>query len=275
MIRMKTPTKIIFYLILIVVSVIMVFPFFWMIMTSLKGMDDTFRIPLQIFPTVWRFENYPEAWSKMPFARFYLNSITVSAALTVGQILTCSLAAYAFARLNFKGREKLFLLYLSTIMIPFQSIMVPVFLIVQKMGMVDTLWALIIPLLFSPYGTFLLRQSFKTVPMELEESIRMDGGTSWTCYRKIIMPLNKPALAAFGTFVFVWSWNNFQWPLLVINKLERSTLPLGINFFIGQNRTQWNYTMVASTVVLMPLIIVYLFAQKYFVEGITLSGMKG
>lgn len=275
MIRMKIPTKILFYIVLVIVSILMVFPFVWMILTSLKSMDDTFHIPIQMFPSVWHFDNYAETWVKMPFANFYMNSIIVSCSLTVGQSLTCSLAAYAFARLDFKGREKIFLLYLSTIMIPFQAIMVPIFLIVQWLNWIDTLWALIIPLLFSPYGTFLLRQSFKTVPKELEESIRIDGGTSWTCYRKIIMPLNKPALAAFGTFVFVWSWNNFQWPLLVINKLQRSTLPLGINFFIGQNRTQWNYTMAASTIVLLPLIVVYLFAQKYFVEGITLSGMKG
>ena len=153
--------------------------------------------------------------------------------------------------------------------------MIPIFAIVNELHWINTYWALIVPSLFSPYGTFLLRQFFMGIPNELEESVKIDGGGYFTCYVRIILPLSKPAMATFGTFVFLWSWNNFLWPLLVINTVDMFTLPLGISLFQSQNTVQWNMMMAASTIALLPLLLVFLFAQKYFVEGIALSGMKG
>lgn len=253
----------------------MVLPFIWMLSTAIKPTSETFLFPPTFIPIHPQFRNFIDAWNAVPFDRFYVNSIIVMLAVTIGQLITSSLGAYAFARINFWGRDKIFLLYLATMMIPFQVTMIPIFAIVSKLHWINTYWALIIPSLFSPYGTFLLRQFFMGIPNELEESVRIDGGSYLTCYAKIILPLSKPALAALGTFIFLWCWNNFLWPLLVVNTVDMFTLPLGISLFQSQNTIQWNMMMAASTIALLPLLVVFLFAQKYFVEGITLSGLKG
>lgn len=268
-------SQIIIYLILILGAVMMVLPFIWMLSTAIKPTSETFLFPPTFIPIHPQFRNFIDAWNAVPFDRFYVNSIIVMLAVTIGQLITSSLGAYAFARINFWGRDKIFLLYLATMMIPFQVTMIPIFAIVSKLHWINTYWALIIPSLFSPYGTFLLRQFFMGIPNELEESVRIDGGSYLTCYAKIILPLSKPALAALGTFIFLWCWNNFLWPLLVVNTVDMFTLPLGISLFQSQNTIQWNMMMAASTIALLPLLVVFLFAQKYFVEGITLSGLKG
>lgn len=260
---------------LAVCSVFMVGPFIWMLSTSLKTLEEAFRFPPTFIPESIQWQNYADIFEAAPFGRFYFNSIVVAVAVTVGQLTTCSMGAYAFARLRFKGRDKMFLMYLATLMVPFQVTMIPIFIIVKNLGWIDTYQALIVPTIFSPYGTFLLRQFFMTIPNELEESVKIDGGGYFRCFFQIILPLTKPALATLGTFVFLFSWNNFQWPLLVINTLNMNTLPLGISFFQGRFATQWNLLMAAATITMLPLLIVYLFAQRYFIEGITLSGMKG
>jgi len=209
------------------------------------------------------------------FTAFYLNSVLVAVCVTVGQVLTSSLAAYAFARLHFPGRDKLFLGYLGTLMVPYVVTMIPVFILLRLMHLVDTYAALILPAMFSAYGTFMLRQFFLTIPRELEDAARIDGCGKWGIYANIILPLSKPALATLTTFVFLSNWNSFMWPLIVISSPEKKTLPIGLYAFMGQYGTEWTLLMAASLMVLLPVMVVFLLGQRYFVKGIVLSGLKG
>jgi len=252
----------------------MVLPFLWMVSTSLKTYNEAFQVPPSFIPQVPQWGNYTEVLNSVPFGRFYFNSIVTSTAITLGQLITCSMGAYAFARLNFKGRDKIFVIYLATLMVPAQVTMIPTFIIVKWLGWIDSFKALIIPSIFSAYGTFLLRQFYMSIPMELEEAVRIDGGGAYRCFFQIILPLTKPALATLGTFVFLFFWNNFLWPLLVTNTTEMFTLPMGIQLFAGRFTAQWHLMMAASTMAMLPMIVVYLFAQKYFVEGIAMTGLK-
>ena len=263
------------YAALSVGAVAMVIPFLWMLSTSLKTEMQAYRFPPIWIPDPIAWRNYPDTWQALPFDLFFLNSALVSLVLTGGQLVTCSLGAFAFARLRFPGREQLFVLYLATLMIPFQVIMIPLFVLVSRMGWIDSYWGLTVPLAFSPYGTFLLRQFFKSIPQELEDASKIDGCTYWRIYWNVMMPLSKPALATLGIFVFMWSWNNFLWPLLIVNSLEMKTLPLGLAYFLGQYTIYWNLLMVGATISLLPVLVVFFFAQRFFIEGITLTGLKG
>lgn len=253
----------------------MVIPFLWMLSTSLKTEMQAYVFPPVWIPSPVAWANYPDTWNALPFSRFFLNSGLVALVVTAGQLLTCSLGAFAFARLRFPAREQLFVLYLATLMIPFQVIMIPLFVLVSRLQWIDSYWGLTVPLIFSPYGTFLLRQFFKTIPLELEDASKIDGCTYWRIYWNVMMPLSKPALATLGIFVFMWSWNNFLWPLLIVNSLEMKTLPLGLAYFLGQYTIYWNLLMVGATISLLPVLIVFFFAQRFFIEGITLTGLKG
>lgn len=263
------------HLVLLLGAVTMVVPFLWMLSTSLKSDQQAY-----IFPPIWipqpiMWSNYITTWQALPFDRFFINSLLVAVAVTFGQLLTCSMGAFAFARLHFPWREPLFVLYLATIMVPFQVIMIPLFILVRELNWLDTYTGQIIPLVFSAYGTFLLRQFFRTIPIELEDAAKIDGCNYARIFWNIMLPLSKPALATLGIFVFLFSWNNFLWPLLVINSLEMKTLPLGLAYFLGQYTIYWNLLMVGATITLLPVLIVFFFAQRYFIEGITLTGLKG
>ncbi len=212
---------------------------------------------------------------KSAFAVFYLNSVLVAVCVTLGQVLTSSLAAYAFARLSFPGRDKLFLGYLGTLMVPYVVTMIPVFILLRMMHLIDTYAALILPAMFSAYGTFMLRQFFVTIPTELEDAARIDGCGKWRIYTNVILPLSKPALATLTTFVFLGNWNTFMWPLIVISSPEKKTLPIGLYAFMGQYNTEWTLLMAASMMVLLPVLVVFVLGQRYFVKGIVLSGLKG
>lgn len=262
------------YVTLTVIGITTVFPFIWMLATSLKDRTELYQYPLVFFPEKLRWENYVQALEAAPFHLFFFNSILVAVVVTILQLIACSMGAYAFARLEFRGRDKIFLGYLGTMMIPAQVTMVPMFLVFSKLELIDTYWALILPGIFSAYGTFLLRQFFMTIPKNLEDAVKIDGGGYWRCFCQIILPLSKPALATLGTFTFLGNWNNFMWPLLVTNTVKMKTLPVGITYFVGQYSIMWNLLMAAASLTLIPMIIVYLFAQKYFVEGITLTGLK-
>jgi len=222
-----------------------------------------------------RFKNYYDAWKAVPFPRFYLNSIFVAFCVTFGQLLTCSLAAYAFARLEFPGRDKIFFAYLATMMIPGQVTMIPVFILLKKMNWIDTYQALILPGLFSAYGTFLLRQFFLTIPKDLEDAAVIDGCSKLRIWWTIIIPLSKAAIATLATFTFMGSWNDFMWPLIVTNSMHMKTLPIGLASFQGLYTTNWTLLMAASMIVLIPVIVIYIFNQRFFTEGIVLSGLKG
>lgn len=261
--------------VLILGSLIMLLPFIWMFSTSLKEASEIFTYPPTWIPSTFAFENYTDALSSMPFDRFYFNSLFVATSITIVQILTSSLAAFAFARLKFKGRDTLFVLYLAALMIPFPVLLIPNFIIVNRLDWLDTYWALIIPPAFSAFSTFLLRQHFKTLPMELDDAARIDGASSLQIWYRIIMPMSKTIVAAIGIFVFLNAWNDFLWPLVVTNSTEMQTVPVGLNSFQGQFSVRWNLLMAAAVVAMLPVLIVYAFAQKWFIRGITMSGMGG
>ncbi len=267
--------NILWYLFLSLGAITMLLPFLWMISTSLKEPGAVFTFPPQWIPRPVYWRNYVEAWKAVPFGRFYLNSIFVAVCQTFGVLLTSSWAAYAFSRLRFPGRDKLFFLYLVTLMIPGAVTMIPTFILMRLIGWVDTYKALIIPGIFSAYGTFLLRQFFMSIPTDLEDAARIDGCNKLGIYRHVIVPLSKPAMATLATFTFIGSWNNFMWPLIMINSMEKKTLPIGLASFQGLYSTDWTLLMAASVIVMMPTLIVFLFNQRFFVEGIKLTGIKG
>ena len=263
------------YLVLSLFGISMIFPFLWMLSTSLKEPSQNFTSTLQLWPTPIMWSNYIEAWHAIPFGKFYLNSIFVAVAVTFGQILTSSMAAYAFARLKFPGRDKLFFAYLATMMIPGMVTLIPVFILLKMFGWLDTYKALILPGIFSAYGTFMLRQFFMTLPTDLEDAARIDGCSSWRIYWQIILPLSKPAIATLATFTFLGNWQSFFWPLIVTSSEHMKTLPIGLSYFQDIYSTNWTLLMAASVIVLAPALIVFILNQRFITQGIALTGLKG
>jgi multiple sugar transport system permease protein len=263
------------HLLLLTGGVIMLVPFAWMLSTSLKEPGDVFLYPPQWIPDPIQWENYRETVTVMPFGRFYLNSIIQAVAVTALQLLTASLAAFAFARLRFRGRDVLFLLYLATMMIPFPVTMIPNFIIMRYLNWIDTFRALILPPAFSAFSTFLLRQYFMSIPLEMDDAARVDGASSFRIWWQIILPLSGPALATLAIFTFLGQWNSFLWPLIVTNSEEMRTLPVGLAAFQGQYSVQWHLLMAGSVIAVLPILVIYIVGQKWFVRGITLTGMGG
>lgn len=270
---MKLPTRLSLHAILILGSVIMLAPFAVMVAVSLFPQEAF--MARRFLPGEASLDNYVETFQAVPFGRFYLNSILVTVAVTTGQVLIASLAAFAFARLRFKGREALFLLYLATLMIPFPVTLIPNFLIINKLGWYDSYPALIVPGLFSVFSTFLLRQYYRTIPLEMDEAARMDGASSLRIWWQVIVPLSGPVLATLAVFVFQGTWNEFLWPLVVTTSENMRTIPVGLSYFVGQYSTAWGLLMAGSVIALLPILVIYVLAQKWFVKGITLSGMGG
>ncbi len=265
------------HILLILGSVIMLLPFFWMLSTSLKPGADVFReFPPRWIPATFQWSNYKEALTSMPFDRFYLNSFIVAISVTTLQLLTSSLSAFAFARLRFKGRDVLFFLYLSALMIPFPVLLVPNFIIIRNLGWFDTYAALIIPVSFSAFSTFLLRQYYRGIPIELDEAARIDGASSFRVWWQIIFPNSRPALAALAIFIFLGNWNEFLWPLVVTNSEAMRTVPVGLNVFKGQYTVKWELLMAAAVVGMLPVLIVYMLAQNWVIKGMSVTGgLKG
>ncbi|OGW95123.1 MAG: hypothetical protein A3I73_04460 [Omnitrophica bacterium RIFCSPLOWO2_02_FULL_45_16] len=277
----KSPKKILIYAFLIVGTVSMVLPFFWMISTSLKSYASVFIFNMsgiQWIPNPIYWKNYIDVWTVVPFAWFYLNSLFVCIAVTLAQVATSAFAAYAFSRLKFPGREKIFFLYLATMMIPGSVTLIPVFVLMRVFGWIDTYKALIIPAAFSAYGTFMLRQFFMTIPRDLEDAAKIDGCNYWSIFCKVILPLSKTALATLTVFAALGNWVSFMWPLLVTNSIEKRTLPVGLAYFqemYQYAQPDWGLLMAGSLVTVVPVIIIFLFSQKFFVEGIKLTGIRG
>lgn len=260
---------------LIAGAIVMVAPFIWMVSTSLKPAGDVLGYGLNLIPRPAMWQNYVTVWKSLPFARYFWNSIVVSSTVTLLQLVTCSMAAYAFARLKFPGRDTLFLLYLGTLMIPGQVTMIPNFILVRLLRWQDTYMALILPEAFSAFGTFLMRQFFLTIPTELEDAAKMDG-CSWSrIYASIIIPLAKPALAALAIFTFMGQWNSFLWPFVVTSSEQMKTLTVGLRSFQGMYYTDWNLLMAGSLISLVPILVVFFLAQEHFIKGIALTGMGG
>jgi len=271
--RLSLPARSVLYFALIAGSLIMLAPFFIMLVVSLWP-NEAFlarRFPLNQIT----LNNFAEAFRVLPFGRYFLNSAIVTVTVTVLQILISSLAAFAFARLRFRGREAIFLLYLATLMIPVQVTLISNFLIIKNLGWYNTYLALIVPSLFSALSTFLLRQYYRGIPLDLDEAARMDGASSLRIWWQVIVPLSWPVMAALAIFTFQATWNDFLWPLIVTGSDEMRTIPIGLSYFVGQYSTAWNLLMAGSVLALLPVLVVYFLAQKTFVQGITLTGMGG
>ncbi len=255
-------------------ALIVVAPFIWMILTSFKDMSEIYVYPPKWLPEKFNFDNYVKAFTAAPFGRYYFNSLFVAFTVTFGQLITCSMAAFAFARLRFKGRDILFYVFLGTMMIPYNVTMIPSFMVLYWLGWIDSYYALIVPGLASAFGTFLLRQFFITIPRELEEAAYIDGASRFQVLRRIIVPLAKPALATLAIFTFMGVFNDFIWALIVINSEQMQTVQLGLAIFRDRYLTEWDLLMAGSVTAVLPILIVFFFAQKYFIKGITLSGLK-
>ena len=264
------------YIFLLVGSTLFILPLLWMFSTSLKPDVEVFEFPPRFLPTSWDWNNYYLAWTALPFTRYLLNTCIVTFSNVLGNLISCSLAAYGFARLRARGSNVLFLLVLATMMVPFQVTLIPTFILFSKLGWVNTLLPLTVPAWFGwAFSIFLLRQFFMGLPRELDDAARIDGCSYFRIYWNIILPLSKPALATIAIFGFIGNWNNFLGPLVYINKQELYTLALGLNLFRGQYVTYYNQLMAVSILSLAPILIIFFFTQKTFIRGIALTGIKG
>ena len=264
-----------YYIAAVVIIIIFATPFFWMVSGSLKKPADIFAYPPVLMPADPQFVNYRQVFEDAPILRYLLNSIFVSSTTVIGGLFINSLAAYAFSRLHFRGRDVLFSLVLATFMIPFQAIVIPLFIVVKTLGWIDTFQALIIPFLFNPFGIFLLRQFFLSIPKDLEDAARIDGCSRFGTYFRIILPLSKPALAAYAIISFIWSWNSLLWPLVATQSEAVRLIQVGVAEFQTQYFGSWALVMAASTIAIIPTLIVFLSLQKFFVQGISTTGIKG
>ncbi|MGQ9615335.1 MAG: carbohydrate ABC transporter permease [Spirochaetota bacterium] len=270
----RTVTHIILHIILIFGAVVMIFPFIWGISTSFKDMREVLANPFSLIPRRFTFVNYRNVITSIPIVRFFINSLIVSVSITISQLFTCSLSAYAFARLRFPLREPLFYILLGTMMIPQHVIIIPVYIILNFFRLIDTYAALIVPFLSSAFGTFLLRQFYMTIPKELEEAAFLDGCSHIGFLFRIIIPLSKPILSTLAIFTFMWSWNNYLWPLIVTNRIEIRTLQYGLAMFKEEGGINWGQLMSGTTIATLPVLIVFFIAQRQFIEGVTLTGLK-
>ncbi len=261
---------------LLIGAAIFLVPFVWMLSSSLKPDYQIFAIPPVLVPNPPRWENYVEALTYVPFARYAANTLLVSAVTIVGHLFSCTLAAYAFARLRAPGRDALFLLVLATMMLPYPVTMVPLYVLFKTLGWVNTFLPLTVPAFFgSPFYIFLLRQFFLTLPHELEDAARIDGASTLQIIRHIIVPLSTPALATVAIFTFQATWNDFLGPLIYLHNRDLYTVTLGLNFFRATYTVRWGYLMAASLATMLPVLVVFFLAQRLFIEGITLTGLKG
>lgn len=271
----KTVAKIFAYLVLVVVILCMLVPYAWMLSSSLKLNKDVFSFPMHWIPDAPRWLNYAEIWTRIPLGRFIYNTAKLSVIVTVLQLLTSSFAAYAFSKLRFKGRNLLFLGYIATIAIPWQAYMVPQFIMMRSMGLNNTHLAIIFLQAFSAFGVFLMRQFYQSIPDELCEAARIDGLSEYGIWGKIMLPLSKPALSTLTIFTFVNTWNDFLGPMIYLTKTELKTIQIGLRMFITQYSAEYGLIMAASVVSIIPVLIVFLALQKYFVQGVASSGIKG
>ena len=267
--------KLLLYAVLIMLAIFMLLPFFWMLSASLKLDKDVFAFPIQWIPSVPQWSNYETIWTRIPFLTFFGNTFKLTTIITLLQLATSSFAAYAFAKLEFKGRETLFLAYIASIAIPWQVYMVPQFIMMRQMDLVNNHMSLILLQAFTAFGVFLLRQFFISIPNEILDAARIDGMSEYGIYFRIMLPLSKPALATLTIFSAVFVWNDFMGPLIYLTKTELKTIQLGLRMFIQQYSADYALIMAAALVSLIPVIILFLAFQRFFVEGIGTTGIKG
>jgi ABC-type glycerol-3-phosphate transport system permease component len=263
------------YIVLIPLSLLVLFPFFWMLVTSFKPLGEVRLWPPTILPQTFTFSNYQSIWQQYPFANFLENGFIIAALSTVGALISCTFAAFALARLRFAGREALFLVVLGTIMLPYPARMIPIFIEMTKVHWINTFYPLIVPAFFgNAYGIFLLRQFFKGIPHELMEAATIDGCSPPGVLLRIYVPLSKSALTALAVVTFITSWNDLIPPLIFINDPSKMPIAVGLAFFKGQGEALWSWLMAASTLSVLPLLIIYIFAQRFIIEGMTYTGLK-
>jgi multiple sugar transport system permease protein len=260
--------------VLIIGVIFMVMPFIWMILTSFKDQSEVFTYSPQWLPSKLNFDGYRQVWSEVPFGHMYLNSFIVAGAVTVGQLITSALAGYAFARLDFPGRDVIFMIYISAMMIPHQATLIPSFMLVRKLGMLDRYSGLIVPFVAGPFGAFMLRQFFLSMPRSLEEAAIIDGCSRFGVLTRIVLPLCKPAMVTLGLFQFMFSWNSFMWPLIVTNRSSMRTLQVGLALLRAEEATNWPMLMAATAMATLPIVIIFLAAQRQFIESIAFTGLK-
>jgi len=270
-------TTFLIYFLLLAGAVIILTPLAWMISTSLKPKDMVFAYPPQWLPSPPRWQNYPEALSTEPFGRFFLNTTFITVLNVIGSLLSCSLVGFSFARLRWRGRDLMFIIMLSTMMLPYTVTLIPQYVIFRLFHWVDTFYPLWVPGFFgTPFLIFLVRQFFRTISPELDDAARIDGCGVLGLYWRILLPLSKPVMAACAIFTFNWTWNDFLGPLIYINSKEKFTLSIGITVFrSAAHGTDWHYLMAASLVMVTPVVVLFFFAQKYFIQGIVFTGVKG
>ena len=270
------PGRIILYVVLLILAFVMLMPFAWMLSASLKLNKDVFTFPIEWIPKAPRWQNYQDIWTVIPLSKFILNTVKLTVIVTLLQLLTSSFAAYAFAKLDFKGKNALFLGYIGTIAVPWQAYMVPQFIMMRNVfHLNDTHLAIICLQAFSAFGVFLMRQFYSDIPDELCEAARIDGMNEYQIWWDIMRPLSKPALSTLTIFTFVNTWNDFLGPLIYLTTTEKKTIQIGLRMFISQYSTEYGLIMAASVIVLIPVLAVFLSLQKYFVQGLTVGSVKG
>ena len=270
------------HLVLIPATVVLIFPFAWLLITSVETPAESLHFPPVLLPHVLRFANYSDALASAPFGRFFLNSAVVAVITVASNLVLCSLAGYAFARFRFLGRTVLFIVIMATLMVPFQVTMIPQFIITKWLGVhvlaavgIDHIGALILPNAATAFGIFFLRQFFRTLPLEYEESARVDGASRLKVLWRIVLPLATPALATLAALTFLDSWNNFLWPLIVITSTNQMTIPLGLSTFQGAHSTEWTLVMAANVMTLVPMLVIFFAAQRYFIRSVAATGLAG
>jgi multiple sugar transport system permease protein len=270
------------HLVLLPATLVLIFPFIWLLVTSVETPSEALHFPPVLLPHVLRFANYADAFNSAPFGRFFVNSAVVAVVTVLCNLVFCSLAGYAFARFRFLGRAALFVVIMATLMVPFQVTMIPQFIITKWLGVhvlgavgIDHIGALILPNAATAFGIFFLRQFFRTLPLEYEESARVDGASRLTVLWRIVLPLATPALATLAALTFLDSWNNFLWPLIAITSTNQMTLPLGLATFQGAHSTEWTLLMAGNVMSLVPMLAIFFLAQRYFVRSVAATGLAG
>lgn len=276
--KLKVKKKIshaVLFVLLLLVGITMLLPFIWTLSSSFKFNKDIFVYPIEWIPKEIRLENYTDVWTKVPFLTYYLNTIKLSVIVTIGQILTCSMAAFSFAKMKYPGRDKIFLCYLATLMVPWHAIMIPQFIIIKGMGLYNSHAAIIVLQLFSAFGVFMMRQFMMGIPDELCEAARIDGCGEWKIFSSIMMPLCKPGLATLVIFTFNFMWNDYLAPMIYLDSDKLKTIQIGLATFNSLYRTDYNLIMAGTICSMIPMILIFCFAQKYLLQGMSFSGLKG
>ncbi|MDB5058869.1 MAG: putative transporter permease protein [Chloroflexi bacterium] len=272
---MPSAGMILVHVLLLAGVVVMITPFLYMISTSFKTMNDVFTVPVQWIPRTLEWHNFVDGWQAQPFGRYFFNSVFVATAVTMLNLITCSLAAYSFAKFRYVFRGLFFSLVLMTLMVPYVALIVPLFLVVRDLGWVNSYVGLIVPAGTSAFGIFLLRQHMLSIPDELLASARIDGASEPRIYWQVILPLSRNALSALAIFIFTWNWDSFLWPLLVVQSESLRTLPLGIASFNSSYSTNYPELMAVALLAMLPVLTLFLLMQRNFIEAMTLSGVKG